>query len=68
MVAMLTRKINVRGIRHLGTFGKLFAEPRLDTVIEPDGAGAGAIGSALQARTASVCVEARRGMMGNVES
>jgi hypothetical protein len=37
MVAMLTRKINVRGIRHLGTFGKLFAEPRLDTVIEPDG-------------------------------
>ncbi len=33
MLAMLTGKIKVKGIRKMGTFGKLFAEPPLDKVI-----------------------------------
>jgi len=34
MVAMLTRKINVRGMRKLATFGKLFPPPKPDTIFE----------------------------------
>ncbi len=35
MVAMLTGKIKVQGIRHMGTFGKLFPEPGPDQPMEP---------------------------------
>jgi hypothetical protein len=35
MVAMLTGRIRVRGFRNMGTFGKLFAEPKPDQVLEP---------------------------------
>ena len=35
MIAMLTGKIRVRGFRNMGTFGKLFAEPKPDQVLEP---------------------------------
>jgi putative sterol carrier protein len=35
MIALLTRKLKIRGFRKMGTFGKLFAEPKPDTVIEP---------------------------------
>jgi hypothetical protein len=35
MVAMLGGRIKVRGFRHLGTFGKLFGEPKPDQVLEP---------------------------------
>jgi len=32
---MLTGKIKVQGFRNMGTFGKLFAEPKPDQVLEP---------------------------------
>ena len=35
MVAMLTGKLRVRGIRNMGTFGKVFAPPTPDQVLEP---------------------------------
>jgi putative sterol carrier protein len=35
MIALLTRKMRVKGMRKVGTFGKLFAEPAPDTPIEP---------------------------------
>jgi hypothetical protein len=35
MVAMLTGKLRVRGLRNMGTFGKVFAEPKPDQVLEP---------------------------------
>jgi hypothetical protein len=35
MLAMLTGKIKVRGFRNMGTFGKLFAEPKPDQLLEP---------------------------------
>jgi hypothetical protein len=35
MIAMFTGKIRVRGFRNMGTFGKLFAEPKPDQVLEP---------------------------------
>jgi len=35
MLAMLTGKIKVQGFRNMGTFGKLFAEPKPDQVLEP---------------------------------
>jgi hypothetical protein len=35
MLAMLTGKIRVQGFRNIGTFGKLFAEPKPDQVLEP---------------------------------
>ncbi len=37
VVAMVTRKVKVRGLRNLGKFGKLFAEPKPDAAIEPMG-------------------------------
>jgi hypothetical protein len=35
MLAMLMGKIRVQGFRNMGTFGKLFAEPKPDQVLEP---------------------------------
>jgi hypothetical protein len=35
MLAMLTGKLRVQGFRNMGTFGKLFAEPKPDQVLEP---------------------------------
>lgn len=35
MLAMLIGKIRVQGFRNVGTFGKLFAEPKPDQVLEP---------------------------------
>jgi len=35
MLAMLMGKIKVQGFRNMGTFGKLFAEPKPDQVLEP---------------------------------
>src|SRR6266545_6043618 len=35
MLAMLTGKLRVQRFRHMGTFGKLFAEPKPDQVLEP---------------------------------
>jgi hypothetical protein len=35
MLAMLTGKLHVQGFRNMGTFGKLFAEPKPDQVLEP---------------------------------
>jgi hypothetical protein len=35
MLAMLTGKIKVQGFRNMGMFGKLFAEPKPDQVLEP---------------------------------
>jgi len=35
MLAMLTGKLLVQGFRNMGTFGKLFAEPKPDQVLEP---------------------------------
>lgn len=35
MLAMLTRRIQVRGFRNLGRFSKLVPPPKLDTVVEP---------------------------------
>ncbi|HEX5690451.1 MAG TPA: DinB family protein [Roseiflexaceae bacterium] len=35
MIAMLTGKIRVKGFRNMGTFGKLFAEPKPDQLLEP---------------------------------
>ena len=35
MLAMLTGKIRVQGFRNIETFGKLFAEPKPDQVLEP---------------------------------
>jgi hypothetical protein len=35
LIAMLTGKIRVQGFRNMGTFGKLFAEPKPDQVLEP---------------------------------
>jgi hypothetical protein len=35
MLAMLTGKLRVQGLRNMGTFGKLFAEPKPDQVLEP---------------------------------
>jgi len=32
---MLTGKLRVRGLRNMGTFGKVFAEPKSDQVLEP---------------------------------
>ncbi len=37
MVAMVTRKIKVRGLRNMSKFGKLFSEPKPDAVLEPLG-------------------------------
>jgi hypothetical protein len=35
LLSMLTGRIRVRGFRNMGTFGKLFAEPKPDQVLEP---------------------------------
>lgn len=35
MLAMLTGKLRVQGFRNMGTFGKVFAEPKPDQVLEP---------------------------------
>ena len=35
MLTMLAGKIKVQGFRNMGTFGKLFAEPKPDQVLEP---------------------------------
>jgi hypothetical protein len=35
LIAMLMGKIRVRGFRNMGTFGKLFTEPKPDQVLEP---------------------------------
>src|SRR5579859_2698210 len=39
MLAMLTGKMKVRGFRKMGTFGKLFAPPKPDTVIGASSSG-----------------------------
>ncbi|HEX5070354.1 MAG TPA: SCP2 sterol-binding domain-containing protein [Vicinamibacterales bacterium] len=38
-VLMLTGQLKVKGLGKMGTFGKLFPEPRLDQIIEPPAAG-----------------------------
>ena len=35
IMGLLTRKIRIRGFRHLRTMGKLFSPPEPDAVLEP---------------------------------
>jgi hypothetical protein len=44
MIAMLTGKIRVHGMRNLATFGKLFPTPKPNTIFEPSVEGAPAPG------------------------